>query len=564
MSSSHSIQYPAPTSAADTGTATTTMQGESTTGPGKAFKALKDIPLRRKLASYLSMFPHEDQPNVNTSNVAEMYSDLLRSIKPGAHSEPVVRLAMKILVTQICSGRTSYLLNLLMAKLQSEMRQIISTICSFCMKDLEDLSDSLERKTRTHTVPASTKQVVAITWALIFAAKMATRSTQIIVIDAGVLDVILRVYIRYPTLGVTTAHDSECKAELFDSCQYLLRVLVASTPAVFDHPVCSLWTDCNAQPPAYGEEPRIDPIRFRAAWRRVPRACAKQRLMIIFRGSLWGSGFDSASGIEAYCDLVEFTRAENYDAETVALATLAILRRIISSSDHARSLINLLAQGSLEDVRRVFSGIVQLWLESIADKIQKDETLASGRQMRTVETHSQMQSQTGSVPDIPTEPTLLEQEKESFFYKVHGHDSVLVSIIEFARECATSMDSGTRQAMLEGGAHALVLSAFVCNDYQLDSLIEPFRKATLSRKKGSRGNTIIPAPPSLASINADASTLSVSIHTPKFQRNWQGGRFEHRLNVCGALVTSLFPAAEDMGEEYAVTRALLFRIVVYD
>ncbi|KZP30505.1 hypothetical protein FIBSPDRAFT_109782 [Athelia psychrophila] len=275
---------------------------------GKAYKALADIPLRRKLGSYRSMFPHEDQPNVNTSNVAEIYSDLLRSIKPGAHSEPVVRLAMKILITQICSGRTSYLLDLLTAKYQSEMRQIISTICSFCMNDLEDLSDSLERKTRTHTVPASSKQVVAITWALIFAAKMATRSAQQLVIDAGVLDVILRVYIRYPTLGVTTAHDSECKTELFDSCQYLLRILVASTPAVFDHPVCSLWTDCNAQPPAYGEEPSTNPIGFRAAWRRVPRACAKERLMIIFRGSLWGSDFDSASEIEAYRDLVEFTR----------------------------------------------------------------------------------------------------------------------------------------------------------------------------------------------------------------------------------------------------------------
>ncbi|KZP30502.1 hypothetical protein FIBSPDRAFT_945867 [Athelia psychrophila] len=531
---------------------------------GKAYKALADIPLRRKLGSYRSMFPHEDQPNVNTSNVAEMYSDLLRSIKPGAHSEPVVRLAMKILITQICSGRTSYLLDLLTAKYQSEMRQIISTIGSFCMNDLEDLSDSLERKTRTHTVPASSKQVVAITWALIFAAKMATRSAQQLVIDAGVLDVILRVYIRYPTLGVTTAHDSECKAELFDSCQYLLRILVASTPAVFDHPVCSLWTDCNAQPPAYGEEPSTNPIGFRAAWRRVPRACAKERLMIIFRGSLWGSDFDSASEIEAYRDLVEFTRAENYDAETVALAALAILKRIISSSDHAQSLINILIQGSQEDVRRVFSGIVQLWLESIAHKIQKDETLASGQQRGTMETHSQMQAHTGSVPEIPTEPTLLEQEKESFFYKVHGLDSALFAVVAFAGECATGVDSGTRQAMVECGVPALVLSAFVCDDYQPDSLLEPFRKAVSkgSRRK-TRDGSIIPATSLTSeSINAEASTLSVIVHKPKFQRNWQGGRFAQRVNQCAALVNSLFPA-EGTGGQYAVTRALFSRIVAH-
>lgn len=136
---------------------------------------------------------------------------------------------------------------------------------------------------------------------------MATRSMEA-VIDVGVLDVMLRVYIRYPTLVVQTAYDSDCKRELLESSQYLLGILVAAAPSVCDHPICSLWVDHGAQSPRYDEASDTNPFSFRSAWRRAPRACAKQQLLIISRGFTLSSGPDIASEVMAYCDLVEFTR----------------------------------------------------------------------------------------------------------------------------------------------------------------------------------------------------------------------------------------------------------------
>lgn len=65
-----------------------------------------------------------------------------------------------------------------------------------------------------------------------------------------------------------------------------------------------------------------------------------------------------------------------------------------------------------------------------------------------------------------------------------------------------------------GGAYALVLSAFVCRDYQSDSLIEPFRKAKSSRTKYSkrkRREASIIAAPFLASINAEAKVAKATV-----------------------------------------------------
>ncbi|KAF7964770.1 hypothetical protein HWV62_3136 [Athelia sp. TMB] len=389
---------------------------------GKAFQALKDMSLRRKLGSYRSLFPHEDQPNINTGNVAVVYSDLLQSVRPGTYSEPVARLAMKILVTQICSGRTSYLTEALMAMPQSEMQQNISVICLYCMKDLEDLSGSVGSQKKQKSIPASASQVVAITEALKLAAKIAIRSAAQTVMDAGLLNILLRVYIRYPTLGITTTQDSDRKAMLLESCQSLLE-----------------------------------------------------------------------------------------------------------------------------------TGVVPVVSES-------------------------------------NQRSLLDREKAAFFQKVHGLDSALFSVITFTANCAASMgNASTRQAIVDAGVLALVLTAFVCADYKLGTLIEPMRQAEASKARPSGNNnqdaSVIPTPtpasinaeastlsvldasviptPTPASINAEASTLSVLVHNPSFQRNWQKSKFTQRINVCAGLVTSLFPATETGGQD-AVTRGLFARIVDRD
>lgn len=175
---------------------------------------------------------------------------------------------------------------------------------------------SLDHKGKLTAISSSADQVVAITQILKFVSRMATRSAPQTVVEAGVLDVILRVYIRFPTLGAKTAHDLDHKSALLQSCQSLLGICVAETPSVFEHPVCSLWTECNAQPthpPAYGDETGESPITRRAAWRRTPGALTRQRLTIILGGSTWNSNSGTYDETEAYCDLVEFTRHVKFE-----------------------------------------------------------------------------------------------------------------------------------------------------------------------------------------------------------------------------------------------------------
>lgn len=122
------------------------------------------------------------------------------------------------------------------------------------------------------------------------------------------LDILLRIYVFFPSVGAPTAQDATYRAELLESSQSLLAMLLRTTPTVFDHPVCSLWTDCQAQPSTYYDDARDDPIGRRAAWRRVPRVRVKRRLAMIVRGSLWNSDYDINGDVEAYSDLIEFTR----------------------------------------------------------------------------------------------------------------------------------------------------------------------------------------------------------------------------------------------------------------
>ena len=154
---------------------------------------------------------------------------------------------------------------------------------------------------------ASADQVGAITQALKFVARVATRLTVQIVIDAGVLDVILRVYICFPILDVTTEQGSVCKTALFESCKFLLTMYVAAARHA-EHPVCLLWTACNARPPVYGGGVRQDSLTRRAAWRQVPGTMARQQLMVAFWGFAWVSDLENMAVVDIYDDLIEFTR----------------------------------------------------------------------------------------------------------------------------------------------------------------------------------------------------------------------------------------------------------------
>lgn len=252
-------------------------------------------------------------------------------------------------------------------------------------------------------------------------------------------------------------------------------------------------------------------------------------------------------------------RPEFYDDQIVGLAFLGLLKHTVASADHAHSLIDVVAGGSPEDVRRVFSGLVRLWFECIALHMQSEEDAAASVALDSAEASSN-----GIVPSALVERTVLDREKGRFFKKIYGVDSALFAVIKFTTECA-SASSTARKAILDAGTLALVLSAFVNRSYKLSSLHDAFghtgkrRGAKSPRRDTTDVRPTLESP--LASINAEASTLSVLIRTPKFQENWKASRFAHRVALCAALVDGVFGGDAGRDNQYAVTRALFGKIV---
>jgi hypothetical protein len=172
---------------------------------------------------------------------------------------------------------------------------------------LGDRYDSLYRKDKGATLSSSCKEVVILAPVLKFMVQIATKSdlTCETVLEAGILDILLRIYVMFPALSGTFPEDVGRKLSLMDACQLTVVVLCQSLqqPAtVYSHPVCILWTDRNSKRPDSPLQKRCN------AWRRAPRSCALRRLAVIYTGSLWKSDIDIVGALEACMDIVEFTR----------------------------------------------------------------------------------------------------------------------------------------------------------------------------------------------------------------------------------------------------------------
>jgi hypothetical protein len=162
-------------------------------------------------------------------------------------------------------------------------------------------------------LPPSSKEVLVLTPVLNFIARIATHSDSACrtVLDVGILNMVLRIYVIFHTLSDTTREDADHKLALRDACRVTLDVLCQSQhqEAVFNHPVCILWTNCHSQPPGYIVDGPTDFVQNRcAAWRRVENSCVKRRAAVIYRYSLWKSDAGSDVNMQACIDIVEFTR----------------------------------------------------------------------------------------------------------------------------------------------------------------------------------------------------------------------------------------------------------------
>jgi hypothetical protein len=160
-------------------------------------------------------------------------------------------------------------------------------------------------------IPPSSKEVQLLIPVLNFIARFATQndSARQAIINIGVLNMVLRIYIIFPAISGSTPEDEDRRLVLRDACRSILYILGQSRhmEAVHTHPACTLWIDCQLQPPGYSVDgpTRLFQDRW-AAWRRVETSCVKRRATVICRHSLWKSG--SNVNMEACIDLVEFTR----------------------------------------------------------------------------------------------------------------------------------------------------------------------------------------------------------------------------------------------------------------
>jgi hypothetical protein len=126
--------------------------------------------------------------------------------------------------------------------------------------------------------------------------------------DVGSLNILLHIYIVFPTLSNSTQEDFDRKLALRDACRSILGVLCLSQHqgVVLKHPICILWSDLHSQLPGYSTDASTDPVQVRStAWRGVEKSCVDRRALAIYRYSLWKP---PESSLEVCIDIVEFTR----------------------------------------------------------------------------------------------------------------------------------------------------------------------------------------------------------------------------------------------------------------
>jgi hypothetical protein len=133
-------------------------------------------------------------------------------------------------------------------------------------------------------------------------------------LKAGILDMILRIYVIFPTFSQSAVDGAEHWSPLLKACRSTLLVLSESSmdaDNISRHPIFSLWTDCQPYPPVYTVEPQNPSAILRArctAWREAARSSIKRRISIIYASSLWKSNVYEIEDIEACTDMVEFTQ----------------------------------------------------------------------------------------------------------------------------------------------------------------------------------------------------------------------------------------------------------------
>jgi hypothetical protein len=240
-----------------------------------------------------------------------------------------------------------------------------------------------------------------------------------------------------------------------------------------------------------------------------------------------------------------------YDSEIVDLGFLTILKQIAVGGDGVHHLISILARGPHDDTVRIFSGIIRLWLEYIDVQVKNDVESRAHRQCVSFIPNEQLLM----APNVEqvVHQNFCSSEKSRLFNQMVNHDTALNNVIKFAAETA-KRNATVRLGMLDAGSLVFALTAFANADFRLSGLTNASRmdgkaKGAKQVRRENLGTETLP-PYSSAAINAEASALSVFIHTDKFNKSWQGQQLDARLSLCSSLVYSLLGRDEMIDEGY--------------
>jgi hypothetical protein len=236
-------------------------------------------------------------------------------------------------------------------------------------------------------------------------------------------------------------------------------------------------------------------------------------------------------------------RPQFYDPEIVNLAFLTILKHIFTSGDHARHLIDAIAQCAREDAVYFFSGIIGLWVDLVNKQVQEQSHQRSVREFSQWGTRMP-----GEPPPIVVDKSFYNREKSYLFQKATNVDTALYNVLEFATEAARH-SLAVRSSMIDAGALSLVLLAFVNTSFQPPGLMD------VSREKGGT------LPISSDVIMAGASILMFSMHNPAFREAWRDEPFHGRRYRCSLLVDSLLVAGGEVADRNVALFVLFKKIL---
>jgi hypothetical protein len=163
---------------------------------------------------------------------------------------------------------------------------------------------------------------------------------------------------------------------------------------------------------------------------------------------------------------------------------------------------------------------------------------------------------------------IYDREKHRLFQKASNLDTALYNIIKFCTMAARRHRT-IRFCMLDAGVLSLVIIAFVNASFLAPSLVDlTLKKGKQMKVKsvgaGNRHNQHCSLPPSSISsdiIQAEASTLSVLMHSSAFRETWHRQQFNDRRNICSLLVHSLLGDFGETDDRYTWTRALFWKIL---